>query len=894
MASGSEEKKSSSKPTEQTSKGEFDIDDSQYIDNTNNLLDESPEFSSSFPNNPSLSSVDSINDVTLHSKTLSYNLRTTSRLTTESISLQPTNMTTLQELCHFLGGSHVINKILIANNGIAAAKYMRLIRQWSYEMFQQEKTIKFVVMITPEDRKANAEYIQYADEYVDVVDGPSHMNYLNCEFILEIAKQFCVQAVWTGWNHPLENPKLSELLRQHGIIFIGPSGKTMLILGDKITSTIIAQNVDLPTLLWSGSNLKVEWNEKDLENINIPIDIYEKACVIDAKEGVEIASRIGFPVMIKASKGSGKKGIQTATNHHNFQHYFQQIKKDIPNSPILVMKCVDNCQRLEIQIIADQNGHIISLFNHNYSIQQRHEKSIEETSRILPPPKILEQMKKGAVRLAKLIGYVGVGTIEYLYNSNNETFFFLEINLRLQMEHSFIEMNTNINLPACQIQIGMGIDLHRIKDIRLLYGKDSFGQTSIDFETSHIKSQSSDEGTPVHTSNEYSDKVNIKDEKIKYKSKLYSQSSDSRKFDDTEYEHIILHDETPEIIQNNQQASSETSRKFHLNFYQVLIHDYFPENERKSIRERFNESKQFLANFLSSNQRCVQAWSNIVNGAYERITINSTLLEQTEIFFRPSTMSTRTLEKLISNNVIITIVHPTAKVDPSVLDPNRTKEYATTTQFEKKAAICINPMVFDLDTTSYGSPISAEASKFFLAILLMHEITHAVRYCSPTKKVTPQLPFFRTYADPHKYDAGNALEHELFGGELHINRDSASTHVKLFIIGSNNRYIKLSPSDINDCLTSYSFASFLSLVHRSALKRKHNDGNKNLHMNYFEPFNNEKNEDNQELIPLLNYHTTAVCETEDTSDPDDEYQSLLDYHPEINTSLNQSDVDPLL
>ncbi|CAF3593497.1 unnamed protein product, partial [Rotaria sp. Silwood2] len=242
----------------------------------------------------------------------------------------------------------------------------------------------------------------------------------------------------------------------------------------------------------------------------------------------------------------------------------------------------------------------------------------------------------------------------------------------------------------------------------------------------------------------------------------------------------------------------------------------------------------------------------------------------------------------------IAIVHPTAKFDPSILDPNRTKEYATTTQFEKKAAICINPMVFDLDTTSYGSPISAEASKFFLAILLMHEITHAVRYCSPTQKETPQLTLFSTYDDPDKYDAGNALQHELFAGELHINRDSASTHVKLFIIRSKNRYIKLSPSDINDCLTNYSLASLLSLVQRSALKRKHKDRNKKLHMKYFEPFNNEKNEDNQELIPLLNYHTHTLCETEDTSDPDDEYQSLLDYHPEINTSSNQSDVDLIL
>ena len=132
----------------------------------------------------------------------------------------------------------------------------------------------------------------------------------------------------------------------------------------------------------------------------------------------------------------------------------------------------------------------------------------------------------------------------------------------------------------------------------------------------------------------------------------------------------------------------------------MLIHDSFPENEKKSIQERFNESKQFVANLLSSNQRCIRAWSNIVNGAYEEITINSTLSEQSEIFFRPSTMSTQALEKLISNNVIIAIVHPTAKADPSVLDPNRTKEYATTTPFDKKATICINPMVFDLDTTS--------------------------------------------------------------------------------------------------------------------------------------------------------------------------------------------------
>uniref|UniRef100_A0A6I8NYA5 Biotin carboxylation domain-containing protein n=1 Tax=Ornithorhynchus anatinus TaxID=9258 RepID=A0A6I8NYA5_ORNAN len=119
------------------------------------------------------------------------------------------------------GGNRVIEKVLIANNGIAAVKCMRSIRRWAYEMFRNERAIRFVVMVTPEDLKANAEYIKMADHYVPVPGGPNNNNYANVELIVDISKRIPVQAVWAGWGHASENPKLPELLHKNGIAFLG-------------------------------------------------------------------------------------------------------------------------------------------------------------------------------------------------------------------------------------------------------------------------------------------------------------------------------------------------------------------------------------------------------------------------------------------------------------------------------------------------------------------------------------------------------------------------------------------------------------------------------------------------------------------------------------------------
>ncbi|CAC5416434.1 ACACA [Mytilus coruscus] len=402
----------------------------------------------------------------------------------KKLSLSPKDcvVATPEEFVKRFGGNRVINKVLIANNGIAAVKCMRSIRRWSYEMFRNEKAVRFVVMVTPEDLKANAEYIRMADQYAQVPGGSNNNNYANVDLILDIAKRTQVQAVWAGWGHSSENPKLPELLHKNNIIFIGPPEYAMWALGDKIASSIVAQTANVPTLPWSGSGLTVDWNENKGQRVTVPNDVFKKACVKDAEEGLKAAKKIGFPVMIKASEGGGGKGIRKAESEVDFHNLFRQVQTEIPGSPIFIMKMALSARHLEVQILADNYGNAVSLFGRDCSIQRRHQKIIEEAPTAIASPDVFEMMEKAAVTLAKMVGYVSAGTVEYLYNSEDDTFHFLELNPRLQVEHPCTEMVADINLPAAQLQIAMGLPLYRLKDIRNMYSLDPWEPTIIDFE----------------------------------------------------------------------------------------------------------------------------------------------------------------------------------------------------------------------------------------------------------------------------------------------------------------------------------------------------------------------------------------------------------------------------
>ncbi|NXJ91407.1 ACACB carboxylase, partial [Corythaixoides concolor] len=383
------------------------------------------------------------------------------------------------------GGNRVIEKVLIANNGIAAVKCMRSIRRWAYEMFRNERAIRFVVMVTPEDLKANAEYIKLADHYVPVPGGTNNNNYANVELIVDISKRIPVQAVWAGWGHASENPKLPELLEKNGIAFLGPPSDAMWALGDKVASTIVAQTIQIPTLPWSGSGLVAQWSkegQKHQQTISIPLETYAQGCVKDVEEGLEVAKKIGYPLMIKAAEGGGGKGIRKVEAVEEFGTCFRQVQAEAPGSPIFLMKLAQHARHLEVQVLADEYGNAISLFGRDCSIQRRHQKIIEEAPTTIAAPSVIEVMEQCAVRLAQTVGYVSTGTVEYLY-SEDGSFHFLELNPRLQVEHPCTEMIADVNLPAAQLQIAMGIPLHRIKDIRVLYGESPWGDKPICFHS---------------------------------------------------------------------------------------------------------------------------------------------------------------------------------------------------------------------------------------------------------------------------------------------------------------------------------------------------------------------------------------------------------------------------
>ncbi|KAJ1721084.1 acetyl-coenzyme-A carboxylase [Coemansia erecta] len=381
------------------------------------------------------------------------------------------------------GGHTVITRVLIANNGIAAVKEIRSVRQWAYATFGDERAIEFVVMATPEDLKVNAEYIRMADQYVEVPGGTNNNNYANVELIVDVAERTGAHAVWAGWGHASENPLLPESLRasKSKIVFIGPPGSAMRSLGDKISSTIVAQHAQVPTMPWSGDGI-TETFLNDQGHLEVPDNAYQEATTHNMEEGLKQAQRIGFPVMIKASEGGGGKGIRMVAKEADFASSFYQVLAEVPGSPVFIMKLAGESRHLEVQVLADQYGNAISLFGRDCSVQRRHQKIIEEAPVSIAAPDTFELMEKAAVRLAKLVGYVSAGTVEYLYTPADDKFFFLELNPRLQVEHPTTEMVSGVNLPASQLLVAMGIPLHRIREIRHLYGLDPNGTSSIDFD----------------------------------------------------------------------------------------------------------------------------------------------------------------------------------------------------------------------------------------------------------------------------------------------------------------------------------------------------------------------------------------------------------------------------
>lgn len=376
------------------------------------------------------------------------------------------------EFCAALGGKTPIHSILVANNGMAAAKFMRSVRTWANDTFGSEKAIQLIAMATPEDMRINAEHIRIADQFVEVPGGTNNNNYANVQLIVEIAERVGVSAVWPGWGHASENPELPDALTAKGIIFLGPPASSMNALGDKVGSALIAQAAGVPTLAWSGSHVEVPL-ECCLDAI--PEEMYRKACVTTTEEAVASCQVVGYPAMIKASWGGGGKGIRKVHNDDEVRALFKQVQGEVPGSPIFIMRLAAQSRHLEVQLLCDQYGNVAALHSRDCSVQRRHQKIIEEGPVTVAPRETVKALEQAARRLAKAVGYVGAATVEYLYSMETGEYYFLELNPRLQVEHPVTEWIAEVNLPAAQVAVGMGIPLWQIPEIRRFYGMDYGG-----------------------------------------------------------------------------------------------------------------------------------------------------------------------------------------------------------------------------------------------------------------------------------------------------------------------------------------------------------------------------------------------------------------------------------
>jgi len=394
---------------------------------------------------------------------------------------------TIDEYVKNRGGDRVIRKVLIANNGMAATKSILSMRQWAYMTLGDEKAIQFVAMATPEDLKANAEFVRLADSFVEVPGGSNANNYANVDVICRVAKEQGVDGVWPGWGHASEKPLLPETLTSLGIKFIGPTAPVMSVLGDKIAANILAQTANVPSIPWSGSYggpddgpLQAELNEQG----TIPDEIFEKATCRNIEEAIQAAEWIGYEngIMIKASEGGGGKGIRFVSNREELENAYIQVQNEVVGSPIFLMQLCKNARHLEVQIVGDQHGNAVALNGRDCSTQRRFQKIFEEGPPTIAKPDTFKEMQRAAQRLTQSIGYIGAGTVEYLYNADTDKFFFLELNPRLQVEHPVTEGITGVNMPATQLQVAMGIPLYNIPEVRRLYGKeDVYGNDKIDF-----------------------------------------------------------------------------------------------------------------------------------------------------------------------------------------------------------------------------------------------------------------------------------------------------------------------------------------------------------------------------------------------------------------------------
>ncbi len=328
----------------------------------------------------------------------------------------------------------MFKRILIANRGEIALRVIRACR---------ELGIETVAIYSEADRDAT--YLELADEAICVGTAKAADSYLRIDRVISAAEIGNVQAIHPGYGFLSENSHFAEVCRSCDIGFIGPTPEAMEMVGDKNSARALARRANVPTV--PGSD----------------------GLVASEQDALKVAKEIGFPVLLKATAGGGGKGMRVAANDLALGSAWQQASTEAQaafgNAGIYIEKYVERPRHVEIQILGDQHGQIFHLWERDCSTQRRHQKLIEESPSPRLPQATRLAMAEAAVRLAKEAGYYSAGTVEFIVDQEDK-FYFIEINARIQVEHPVSEMVTGIDLVKAQIRVAAGEKLNlRQEDI---------------------------------------------------------------------------------------------------------------------------------------------------------------------------------------------------------------------------------------------------------------------------------------------------------------------------------------------------------------------------------------------------------------------------------------------
>ena len=320
----------------------------------------------------------------------------------------------------------MFKKILIANRGEIA---IRIIRACN------EMGIKTVAVYSKADK--NSLHVKFADEAICIGEGPAVESYLNIPRIIAAGEITNSDAIHPGYGFLAENAKFSKICKENGFTFIGPDAEIIDLMGDKVNARNAAKDAGVPIIPGSNTLSSVE-------------------------EFLEIAEQIGYPVMLKAVAGGGGKGMRVIKNANEAEKGFNIIQNEagmaFNNSEIYVEKFVENGRHIEVQILSDKFGNHLHLGERECSIQRSNQKLIEESPSLFVDDNLRDELTSKSLQLAKKVNYVGAGTIEYLVD-DDKNFYFIEMNTRIQVEHTVTEMVCMIDLVKEQIRTYAGIEL---------------------------------------------------------------------------------------------------------------------------------------------------------------------------------------------------------------------------------------------------------------------------------------------------------------------------------------------------------------------------------------------------------------------------------------------------